>query len=153
MGKLKIKWIIAKEGLIILGLAVALYFLTAFFLKHMPVVLPEYKLEFTNGQTYTIVINPQIRNDANYRKFLKEAYNPPPKLIEQRIKEFTRSRNIKSALKSSSCINTIQVYLSKLYSDLINVTFVLKLAVVYLALLLLRFIFWALRILKGGKNC
>jgi len=148
MSKIKIKWIIAKEGLIILGLAAALYFLTTFLLNRMPVVLPEYKLEFANGQTYTIVINPQFRNDANYRKFLKEAYNPSPKLIEQRIKEFTRSGNIKSALKSSSCINTVQVYLSKLYSDLLSLTFVLKLAIIYLALLLFRFILWAIRILK-----
>ncbi len=145
---MNIKRIIAKEGLIILGLSIVLYLFIFLFLRNMPVALPKYRLEFANGEIRTIIINPEIRNDSNYNKLLEEAYNPPPKLIEKRIKEFIRAGNIKSALKSSSCINSYQVYISKLYSYLLGVTFILKLAIIYLILLFARFAVWALRTLK-----
>ena len=105
MGKRTIKRIIAKEGLIILGLAVVLYILILL-LQNVPVALPKYRLEFANGEMRTININPEIHNDYNYKRLLEETYNPPPKLIEKRIKEFIRAVNIKSALKSSKCINS-----------------------------------------------
>jgi len=143
----KIKRIIAREGLIILGLSVALY-LFIFLLKNAPVALPRYRLEFANGEICTININPALNNDANYNRLLEEAYNPSPKLIEKRIKEFIRAGNIRSALKSSTRINSIQIYISKLYSKLLGVVFVLKLVIVYLILLLARFIIWALRTLR-----
>ncbi len=145
----KIKRIIAREGLIVLGLAVVLYFLIHLFLQNVPVALPKYRLEFANGEVYTISINPEIRNDSNYKKLLEETYNPSPKLIEKRIKEFTRIRGIKSALKSSSCTNSNQIYISKLYSQFLGVLFILKLAIAYLVLLFLRFIIWAVRILQN----
>jgi len=144
----KIKRIIAREGLIILGLAVVLYLFIFLFLQNVPVALPKYRLEFANGEIHTININPDIRNDSNYKKLLEETYNPPPKLIEKRIKEFIRAGNIKSTLKSSNCINSNQIYISKLYSYLLGVTFILKLAIAYLILLFARFIIWALRTLR-----
>lgn len=148
MDKKKIKRIIAREGLITLGLAVVLYFFIRLFLQNVPVALPKYRLEFTNGEAYVISINPEIRNDYNYKKLLEEAYNPSPKLIEKRIKEFTKIRDVKSALKSSSCINSNQIYMSKLYSHFLGVLFILKLAIAYLVLLFFRSIIWAIRILK-----
>jgi len=147
MGKRKIKWIIAKEGLIILGLSVVLY-LFILLLQNVPVALPKYRLEFANGEIHDININPEIRNDPDYKKFLREVYNPPPKLIQKRIKEFIRAVNIESDLKNSKCINSTQLYISELYSSLLGVTFILKLAVVYFILLFARFIIWALRILR-----
>ncbi len=151
MGKKKIKRIIAREGLIALGLAVVLYLFISLVLQNIPVALPKYRLEFANGEVYTISINPEIRNDYNYKKLLEEAYNPPPKLIEKRIKEFTRAGDVKSALKSSSCINSNQIYISRLYSHLLGVTFILKLAIIYLILLFIRFIIWAVRTLQAKK--
>ena len=147
----KIRRLIAGEVLIILGLSIVLYFLVSLFLQNVPVVLPKYRLEFANGEIHTISINPEIRNDSNYKKLLEEVYNPPPRLIEKRIKEFTRAGNVKSALKSASCINPNRVYLSKLYSRLLGVTFVLKLAIAYLILLFVRFIIWVVRTLREGK--
>ena len=143
----KIKRIIAREGLIILGLSVVLY-LFIFLLKNVPVALPRYRLEFANGEICAININPELSNDSNYNRLLEEAYNPPPKLIEKRIKEFIRAGNIKSALKSSTRINSSQIYISKLYSKLLGVIFILKLAIVYLILLFARFIIWAVRTLR-----
>ena len=148
MDKKKIKRIIAREGLITLGLAVVLYLLIRLFLQNVPVALPKYRLEFANGEIHTININPEIRNDSNYKKLLEETYNPPPKLIEKRIKEFTKIRDVKSVLKSSSCINSNQIYMSKLYSHFLGGLFILKLAIAYLVLLFFRSIIWAIRILK-----
>jgi len=88
-----------------------LYLFIFLFLQNVPVVLPKYRLEFTNGEIHTININPEIRNNPNYKKLLEEAYSPPPKLIEKRIKEFIRAANIKSVLKSSGCINPNQISL------------------------------------------
>ena len=151
MDKKKIKRIIAKEGLITLGLAIVLYLLIVLFFQNVPVTLPKYRLEFANQEVYIISINPEIRNDSNYKKLLEEAHNPPPKLIEKRIQEFIRAGNVKSALKSSSCINSGQIYISKLYSYLLGITFILKLAIAYLILLFIRFVIWAVRKLNEEK--
>jgi len=122
-------------------------------MQKVPVALPEYRLEFANGQTHSIVINPEIRNDSNYRKLLEETYNPPQKLIEKRINEFIRAGNIRSALISSQCTNSNWLRMSKAYSYFLGINFVLKLVVIYIILLFARFIVWAVRtIKKRGSN-
>jgi len=147
MNKKTVKRIIGKEGLIVLGLAIVLY-LFILLLQNIPVALPRYKLEFADGGIYTININPEIRNNSDYKKLLKEIYNPSSQLINKRIKEFTKTTNIKSALKSFRCINTNQIRISELYSYLIGVLFIIKLAIMYLFLLLARFIVWAIKTQK-----
>lgn len=141
--------IIAREGLIIAGLAIVLYFLTSIFLQNVPVAYPKYKLEFANGEIHVIYIFPEIRNNPNYRKLLEETHSPSPKFIQKRIKEYIKAENIKPALKSSVCINSNQIYISRLYSRLLGITFVLKLFIIYLVLLPIRFIIWALGILTN----
>ena len=148
----KIKFIIAREGLIILGLAALLYVFISFFLQKMPVAMVKYRLEFANGQANVISINPEIRNDYDYKKLLEQTYDPPPDLIQKRINEFIKSGNIKSALKSFRCVNTNQIYLSRLYSRILGAWFIFKLAIVYIILLLARFIFWSVKILKVNKK-
>ena len=146
MIKKQIKRIIAREGLIILGLSALLCFLLLF-LQTVPVALPTYRLEFANGAKHSISIYPDIRNDSNYKKLLEETYNPSPKLIDKRIKEFIRAGNSTSALQSATPINSGQIYISRLYSKLLGVLFIYKLAIVYFVLLLARFIIWALKTL------
>jgi len=146
----KIELMMAKEGLILVGLAIILY-AVLFFLQKVPVAMPECRLEFANGETRSIIINPEIRNDSNYRRLLEETYNPPPKLVEKRIKEFIRAGNIHSALISSQCINSSWLQISKAYSYFLGINFVLKLIVIYLVLLFARFIIWAVRTLKKSK--
>jgi len=147
IGSKRIKTMVAKEGLIILLLSLVLYFLVTFFLQNIPVILPRYRLEFTNGEVHTINIFPEINNSYNYSRLLEEAYNPSPSLVEKRIKEFIRSENIKPALQGKVYVNSYQVYISRLYSRLIGLTFVLKLIIIYALLLFIRFIIWSLRIL------
>ena len=141
--------IIAKEGLIILGLAVILYF-SSLLLQNAPIVLPRYRLEFANGEVCLININPEIRNDFNYNQFLSRAYSPSPKLVDKRIREFIRTANIKSPLENSKYINPNQIYLSKIYSCFMGGLFILKVAIAYFILLLVRFIAWAVGRLKRG---
>lgn len=148
MDKNKFRKFIAKEVLIILGLAGILYILIRVFLQNVPIVLPKYRLDFINGETYTLSIFPEIKTQSSYSKFLEEAYNPSPKLLEKRIKEFTRVMNIKSALKDKRWVNARQVNLSRLYSRIVSIPFVFKLGFIYLILLFIRLIIWAVRLLK-----
>ena len=146
---MNINKIIAKEGLIIIGLVIVLY-AVLHFLPEMPVVFPKYKLEFLNGETYIIKIYPEIRNGYNSNEIIEEALNPPPKLIEKRIKEFTDTAHIKSGLKGSYYVNSAAVYCYKVFFSFFGKFFVLKVLIVYLVLLLIRFIVWAVRTL-GAK--
>ncbi len=147
MDKNQINGIIAKEGLIILGLSAALYLFVMIF-QNMPVALPKYRLQFADGRAYTISINPKLNNDPNYKNLLKDAYNPAPRLVDERIKEFIATVKIKSALKSYRCVNSLQIYISSLYSQFFGLLFVFKVAIVYFILLFLRFILWAVKALK-----
>ncbi len=144
---MNINKIIAKEGLIVIGLAIVLY-AVLHFLPEIPVVFPKYKLEFLNGETYTIKVYPEIRNGYNSNEVIEDALNPPPKLIEKRIKEFTDTAHIKSGLKGSRYVNSTAVYWYKLFISFFGKFFVLKVLIVYLVLLLIRFIVWALRTLR-----
>ncbi|MFA5089965.1 MAG: hypothetical protein WC510_02875 [Candidatus Omnitrophota bacterium] len=147
MDKKKIKRIIAIEGMIIIGLAVVLYVILRF-LPEMPVVFPKYKLEFLNGETYTINIYPEIRSGYNSKEIIKEALHPPPKLIEKRIREFIDTARIKSDLGESSCVNSNAVYRSELSISFFGKVFIVKVLILYLIFLPIRFILWALRTLR-----
>lgn len=147
MDKKQINGIIAKEGLIILALSAVLYIFVMIF-QNMPVALPKYRLQFADGRAYTISITPKLTNNSNYKNLLKDAYNPSPRLVDERIKEFIEVAKIKTALKSYRCVNGIQIYVSSLYSQFFSLLFVFKVAIVYFILLFLRFILWALKALK-----
>ena len=141
-----LKRIIAKEVLIISVIGCLLFILSHFFLQNATVILPKYKLDFANGETYVITIMPQIRTYASYSKFLEEAYNPSLALIEKRIKEFKGIVGIKSALKEKKYVNAYQVNLSRLYSRIVGIPFIFKLVFVYLILVFIRLIIWAGRL-------
>jgi hypothetical protein len=150
MDKKKIKRIIAREGLIIIGLVIVLFVILRF-LPGIPVVSPKYKLEFLNGETYTINIYPEIRSGYNTKEIMKEALNPPPKLIEKRIKEFIDTARIKSELKESSYVNSNAVYRSELVTSFFIKVFMVKVFILYLILFPIRFVVWALKTLTRKK--
>jgi hypothetical protein len=147
MNKKKINWIIAKEGLIIIGLAIVLYLLMRVF-SQIPIVYPKYRLEFVNGETHTINIYPDIRSGYNSKEIIDAALNPTPKIIAKRIKEFMDAAGIKSALKEPRRVNPGAIYGSKLLVRFLNKPFVLKLFILYFILLFSRFIIWAVRKLR-----
>jgi hypothetical protein len=147
----KVKRVVAIEGLIVLGLSLAVY-LSLFLLRSVPVALPKYRLEFASGEAVVITVTPEFSNDSDYRKLLEEAYDPSPKLVEKRVKEFVRAANIRSPVKSTVRINSLQVFLSRRFSAFLAVPFVLKLAGLYLVLLVIRFVVWAVMTLRGGSS-
>jgi hypothetical protein len=146
----KIRWILAKEGLILLASAVVIY-VALLFLRDIPVVYPKYRLEFENGDVRTIYIRPEIRNDFDYKRLLREVHNPEPGLINKRIEEYRRMEGISPSLKEAKCVNTAALGISELYSSLLGVMFIFKVLIVYGMILTVRFIAWSLKALKEKR--
>ena len=69
----KIKGIVAREGLILIGIAAIGYLFILFFPRDIPVEYPKYKAKFANGTVYTIDIYPDIDYSKvlNPKAFLK----------------------------------------------------------------------------------
>jgi hypothetical protein len=146
----KIRWILAKEGLILLASAVVIY-VALLFLRDIPVVYPKYRLEFENGDVRTIYIRPEIRNDFDYKRLLREVHNPEPGLINKRIEEYRRMEGISPSLKEAKCVNTAALGISELYSSLLGVMFIFKVLIVYGMILTVRFIAWSSKALKEKR--
>jgi len=145
-----IEKIIAKEGLILTGLALLLYFVMIF-CKTVPVVLPKYRVQFADGRSCVIVVYPEInyKNALDPGVLLNETHQPSLKLISKRIEEFARQANIDSKPVKAECVNSTQLYLSGIYSYVLAQLFVIKLLFVYIILSFARFVFWAIRTLKS----
>lgn len=143
----RIKRIIAREGLVFLGLAVLLYL----FLLAMPAIpfqFPKYKLEFENHRSYVIIISPELSQHYNKKEYVKEAFNPTSELITRRINEFIKDNNIRLRLKTAKPINSREVKFSEFVLSLFSLNFIFKIVILYAFLLLTRFIFWAIKTLK-----
>ena len=145
-----LKKIIAREGLILIGLAVALYF-ALLVCRAVPVAIPKYRAQFADGKAYTIVIYPDINYSKalNSEVLLKEIHNPPPKIVSKRIEEFARQAKIDSKLISAGCVNAKQLYLSRIYSRIMSQPFAVKILFIYAFLVLMRFIIWAVKTIGG----
>jgi len=107
-------------------------------------------LKFANGSNYIIEIYPDIDYSKvrNTRSFLDEVNNPDPRLISKRIEEFSKRIKVDSELKSAVCINKVQLYFSNLASNVLIQNLPVKILFVYLSLLILRFLIWAVIALK-----
>jgi hypothetical protein len=148
MDKKKIKRLIAREGLILLGLAAALY-LILMVLPNISFSFPKYRLEFDNGKSYIVTISPELSQRYNTKKFIDSALDPSAQLISKRVNEFIKDNNIKAKLTSSRLINSRAVYFAKLVKSFFTLNFIFKLIIIYVLLLIIRFILWALGILRG----
>lgn len=147
---LDIKRIIAKEGLILLGLAGLLYFIIPPLYRNIPVVFPSYKVQFTNNDAYTVVIYPDMNYEdiSNSKLFLKQIHNPPQKLISKRIDELSKKVKAVSPLKYARCVNQWQVRLSEFFSLILAQSLLIKILFAYCFLAIIRFIFWSVKTLK-----
>lgn len=143
----KIKWIIAKEGLILLGAGVILYFI----LSAVPGVsckFPKYKLVFQNGESYIVTISPEFSQHHDKKRLVREALDPPPQLVSRRINEFIRDNKIASEIKEARQINSREVGASRLLFSFFSLLFIVKVAFVYSIFCIIRFVAWALRTLR-----
>lgn len=150
MFKNQIRRIIAKEGLIFIAVAIILYFVFSGLGANMPVVVPKYKVIFTNGEVYAIDIQPEIsyKNVTLPKNFIKTVQNPPSKLISKRIQEFAKLKNIRSSVREARCINSKILYLSGAFYSFLMSSLFLKTIFVYLFFLLIRYIIWAVKVLS-----
>jgi len=150
MNKRNFEFLIAREGLILIGIAVILYFLTSLMSQNIRIIYPKYRAEFANGKAYIVEIYPEIDYSKvfNPKAFLKEVHDPEEKLISRRIEEFRKKAGISGPLKDARCANSVQLYFFKAYSAFLSLPLLVKVFFAYLFLALLRFILWALKTLK-----
>ncbi|MDD4910277.1 MAG: hypothetical protein PHR44_06330 [Candidatus Omnitrophica bacterium] len=146
------KRIIAREALILTGMIVIWYAFASISPGDIPIVYPKYKVRFANRAAHIIEVYPEIgysnvSNRKAFLKFLQEVHHPSSKLIRRRIEEFARSANISAALEKAELVNNIQIKLSDAYARFWSQNLLVKIGFVYLSLLLIRFIVWAIRAL------
>jgi len=147
MDKKKINRLIAREGLIVLGLGIVLY-LALSAAANISVPLLKYRLEFDNGKSYVILISPDLSQGFNKKKLIRDSLNPSPRLISRRIDEFIKDNRIDSKLKYAQPVNNRQVGFHKFLFSFFSFNFLTKLFIIYLVLLAARFVIWAAGILK-----
>lgn len=145
---MNVKRVIAKEGLIIILTGVIWYFAFSLFADKLPLPYPRYRLEFAGGQAYEIDIYPELYFSTDRRSFTRDLCDPRDKVVKKRIQEFISRQGIKPALKEARCINPGQLRFYRLLNSFLALSFLIKIALIYLALLVVRFAFWALKVLR-----
>lgn len=143
----EIKRIVAREGLVILALAIVLYLIVGA-CAHISIPLLKYRLDFENGQNYVIVISPELSQGYNKKKFIRDTLDPSPRLVSKRIGEFIRDNRIKAGLKEARPLNRTRVAFYRSIWSFFSLNFITKLFILYFLISAGRFIFWATRILK-----
>ncbi|HTZ10997.1 MAG TPA: hypothetical protein VMD04_01270 [Candidatus Margulisiibacteriota bacterium] len=148
----KIKLLIAKEGLIIIAIALLLYAFKTY-IPSLAFPYPKYKLEFQDGSSNTIEIYPEIKTfeisgRGSSSALVARYQHPAQELISKRITQFIKASNKKSPLLNAKCVNGTQLYWYRLYFDFFFQSLLIRTLSIYLFLVLIRFILWALRTLK-----
>lgn len=151
MEQIKIKRIIAKEGLIIIAIALVLYLFKTF-VPALPFPYPKCRLEFQDGSSNIVDIYPEIKaaelaGKISPNQIVKRYHYPTPELISKRIEKFIRDNKKTSALLDTKCVNEKQLYWYRVYFNFLFQPLPFRTVSIYLFLLLLRFIFWAARTL------
>jgi hypothetical protein len=152
MGMRKIKLIIAKEGLIIIAIALLLYAFKTF-VPSLTFPYPKYRLEFQDGSSNTIEIYPDIKTSeisgrGSPGALVIRYQHPTTELISKRTGEFIRASKKKPPLLGAKCVNETQLYWYRIYFNFFFQSLLLRTLAIYLFLLLIRFILWALSELK-----
>ncbi|MDO8661984.1 MAG: hypothetical protein Q7K98_02020 [Candidatus Omnitrophota bacterium] len=151
MGK-KIKRIIAKEGLIIIAIAAIMYIFKTF-VPSFTFPYPKVKLAFQDGTSNIIEIYPEMTTSELAGKIgpsglIKKYHCPTPELISKRIDKFIQENKKTSALVDKKCVNEKQLYLYRAYFNFLFQPLPFRTLTIYLFLLLIRFIGWAVRVLN-----
>lgn len=149
MGKLK--RIIAKEGLIIIAIAMIFYLLKTF-MPSLTFPYPKVRLEFQDGTSNIIEIYPAITTSElagkiSSNELIRKYQCPSPGLLSKRIDKFIQDNKKGSVLLAAKCVNEKQLYLYRVYFNFLFQPLLFRTLTVYLFLLLIRFIFWAIRAL------
>ncbi len=151
MDRKKVKLIIAKEGLIFVAIALALYFFKTFAFS-LPFPYPKYRLEFQDGSSNIIEIYPDIKSaelvgKRSPNELVKHYHCPGRELVAKRTEKFIRDNKKGSPLVDARCVNEKQLYWYRVYFNFLFQPLIFRTLTIYLFLLLLRFIFWAVEVL------
>lgn len=113
---------------------------------------PKYRAIFANGEKHIFTVYPENNDSINFREFLKAAYNPSSDLIHKHLDELIKSENILSQAIEIEYISSKHENIVHSYHNFISLNILLKIAVIYFILLLIRFIVWAIKMLKAQNN-
>jgi|GEM_PF-1385489 len=147
----KIKWMIAREGLVILAIAAVFMLAKGAVFSKIEFLPPQYKLQLADGSSLCMRIYPEIHPSGAFNpEFFAEMYHPSPALVDKRIKEFAASNKIvcAGATRVASWRDGIQ----ERAADFLARNIFLQIGLVYLFLSILRFVIWAARILSAGRR-
>jgi len=153
MNQIKINRIIAREGLIIIVIALVLYLFKTY-VPSLPFPYPQCKLVFQDGSSTIIDIYPDIRaqelaGKISPNEIVKKYHYPGPELISKRTEKFIRDNKKSSPLVETKRVNEKQLYWYRAYFNFLFQPLPVRTLSIYIFLLLLRFIAWALRTLRG----
>ena len=152
MVRKNIKRIIAREGLIIIAIAMILYLFKTF-VPSLPFPYPKYRLEFQDGNSNIIDVYPDINTSElsgkiSSSELVRRYHHPTPELLSKRIEKFIRDNKNGSSLLDAKCVNEKQLYWYRAYFNLLFQPLLFRTLTIYFFLLLIRFILWAISILR-----
>ncbi len=155
MGK-KIKWIIAREGLIVIAIAAVLYLFKTY-APALPFPYPKVKLEFKDGSSniieiYPEITTPELAGKVGPSELVKKYHCPAPELLTKRIDKFIQDNKKGVALVNTKCVNEKQLYLYRTYFNFFFQPLPSRIFTVYIFLLLIRFISWAVKTLRRSRE-
>ena len=133
-----------------------IFYLFRTFIPSLPFPYPEYKLEFQDGSSniidiYPDIITSELAGKINPKELVKRYHYPAPELLSKRTDKFIRDNKKSSLLLDAKCVNEKQLYWYEVYFDFLFQPLLFRTLTIYLFLLLIRFIIWAVRMLKEQK--
>ncbi|MBU4346248.1 MAG: hypothetical protein KKH29_02850 [Candidatus Omnitrophica bacterium] len=151
-----IKKIIAREGIILLGIAILYYLFLLFLGSTITSVTPKYKITFIDGQTHTIEITPKFDfskegEDSYPKKYIKEWHYPLQKNILDSVEKLIERENIKSEVEKIELINSKKLNISYLLFSFHSLKLFFQIVILYSVYLFIRFIIWAIKILREKR--
>lgn len=147
----KIKWLIAREGLIILAIAAVFMLAKGAFFSKIEFLPPQYKLQLANGSAMYLRIYPEIHPAGAFDSaFFREMYHPSAALVDKRIKEFAESNRI--VCVGAARVVSWQDAFREGAADFLARNMFLQIGLVYLLLSILRFAAWAVCVIRTQRR-
>jgi hypothetical protein len=150
MNKNKVKRIIAREGLIIIAIVAIFELAQVFLFSKIDFSPPMYKIQLSNGSCMYVAIYPEIHTTSNSsHDLIAEMYNPSLTVVKKRIKEFTEMNRINCV--NASRIRSWRDAIKEQAAYFLTLNIVLQGLILYLSVSILRFIIWAVRMLRESE--
>jgi len=147
MDKKKVRRIVAREGLIILGIVSILYCAQVFLFPQMHFSAPKYRLELTDGKIDYAIIGPEYGNENVYTKeFMRKMFHPSSSLVAKRLEQWKEINKV--GIMRASPVNSWQKSIMESLAFFVVSSLLLQTIVIYFLVSLIRFIIWAVKTLS-----